>query len=650
MSFSTKTYLKNKKRVTFFFIYLESFFSKIVDAFKRIYLFFSNKKKSGDLVNILSKSTIIVETNNFKKAINVALKYFNTKNEDQLIWKKIFYNKPSGGVINNAFKFISVQKKEDLEYFFELDNNYTTNISSVIQMYTTREGRFLKLNIFKNKKNFLSPDSIDRLIANLKINLTREKKQDIKNKIIENNNKPVKLGEWLPDPKIDGRALISFNQLKTEAYLTIKPPDTWGKEVDLEDVATEIKKLNIKTPYSNKEITKVLEKKIYNKPFLIIKIETFIEGSDAYFEEVFRKENSNEEIKAIPPSHYKEIFLVKKDQLIVVKHSPEDGKTGVDLFGNKIMGEKGRDIDLRTGKNTYIKNNSLFSKTDGCVYRINENQWVVEQTLILYEIDNKFAKIEHNGTLIVKKSIVNSKPIHVSKDLIVGESITNTSVKAGNNIIVELGIIGRSNNVIESETGNLKAKYIQNVTVLVSKKITVEEIINSCSLICGDEINFSANKGSIWGGDIKVKNQITVYNLGSLGGLQTNVQMGFPYDYMLKMRKFDVEIKDKKNKIKNLNLIRQKNILKEDVLLNIDEKLKDLRERLYDLKDEMDDYRHSFIRNFNPNDRGRVKILSNFYAKVDLHFLDEQYRNLYHKKKLNIYYSNEKKKLVFEKI
>ncbi len=650
MSFSTKTYLRNKKKITFFLIYLEDFFLKIVDVFKRIYLFFSNKEKGKSLVNVLSKSTIIVETNNFKKAINVALKHFNTKTEDQLIWKKIFYNKPSGGVINNAFKFISVQEKEDLEYFFELDNNYTTNISSVIQMYTTREGRFLKLNIFKNKKNFLSPDSIDRLIANLKIDLTREKKRDIKNKIIEDHHKPVKIGEWLPNPKIDGRALISFNKLKTEAYLTIKPPDTWGKEVDLEDVITEIKRLKIKTPYSSKEITKVLEKKIYNKPFLIVKIETFIEGSDAYFEEVFRKENSNEEIKSIPPSHYKEIFLVKRDQLIVVKHRPEDGKNAVDLFGNKIMGEKGRDADLKVGRNTYIENNSLFAKTDGCVYRINENQWVVEQTLILYEVDNKFANIEHNGTLIVKKSIVNSKPIHVSKDLIVGESIMNTSVKAGNNILVELGIIGRSNNVIESESGNLKAKYIQNVTVLVSKKIVVEEIINNCNLICGDEINFSANKGSIWGGDIKVKNQIIVYNLGSLGGLKTNVQMGFPYDYMLKMREFDVQIRDKKNKIKSLNLMRQKSILKEEVLLDIDEKLKDLKEVLFALKDEMDDYHYSFVSNFSPESKGRVTILSNFYAKVDLHFLNEEYKNLYHKKRLNIYYSNEKKKLVFEKI
>ena len=649
MSFSAKSYLREKKKVTFAFINLLGFFSKVGSFFNKTYFFFFNKNIKKSLVNVLSRSTIIVETSDFKKALTVALKHFNTKDDKQLIWKKIFYKKPSKGVVNNAFKFISMQTNKDFEYIFELDNDYTVNISSVVHMETTRKGKFLRLNILKNRKNFFSPALIDRLLNNLKVNLTLEKRNYVKDQIIKGNDQNIKIGSWIPNPKIDGRAIITFNELKTEAYLTMQPPDAWGKEVDLEDVVEEIKRLKIKTSYSKETIKDILRQKIYNEPHLMIKLETSIKGEDAYIEEIFKSSNFNHELEESILAHYKEIFLVKKDQLLVVKHESRDGKDVVNLLGEKIMGEKGKDFQLKKGKNTYRHKNKIFSKTDGCVYRVNENEWVVEETLMLPEINNKFTKVEHNGTIIVNKSIANSGPIIAAKDLIVGEGITNSTVRVGNNISVQLGIIGKKSNVIESTNGSLRAKYIQNVTVIVRNDITVQEIINNCELICGDQVKFTENKGSIWGGKIQVKNQITVYNLGSLGGLKTLVYMGYTYDYMVKMRNYELEMNKRKEKIRELNLSRQKFALKESLAEEINKKIKILNEEIYNLKDEKSGYHYSFISTFNPQNTGLIKILSNFYSKVDLFFLNQDYKNVYHKKSFNIYYSRDKDKIVFEK-
>ncbi len=626
-------YLKENKKINYALLVS---LRKINTTIKNILSNFYRKKK---IVIPLSKSTIIVETKDFKKAIKIAVSYFNIKNEQDLSWKKVFYSKPEKNSANDAFKFIYLKTEEDIYYFLNEDSDYTVNISSFINTFTNKEGKFLKINT-KNKKIY-SPKVINGILDKLEITIS----DNLRKEIIENKPKVIKIGSWVPNPQIDGKLKITFNALMTRAFLTIQPPKTWGKPIETDEVIKELRRLKIKAPYSKKNIENNIRQKKYHIPILIVQSKEPTEYKKGFYEEVYKKKNSSPSSKFMH-----EIHLVNKDQLLVISHKSKRGEDGENLFGEKIEAEQLKEEHIfKPGKNIYIKENKLFAKIDGCIYRVDKDKWVVEEVLMLDEITNKTSKIEHNGTIIVKESISDATWVYAEKDIIVGKSISNSRIKCKNNIIVQLGIVGQRNHLIQVEEGNLKAKFIQGISLIVKKDIIVDAIINNCDVICGNSITSTDNKGSIWGGEVKVTNLIDVSNLGSKGTIETKVVMSIPYDFMISMREITLAITEKKDKITNLKNERSKHTIlnKMEKAQEIYQEMKNLNREVLDLQKQLDKIQKDLYGN-HPN-LGMIKIKRNFYSNVTISFLNSEYKNLFAKKKIDIFVSEKTKKIVFKK-
>ncbi len=611
--------------------------NNFLSSFKKKIGIFGKKKKKKKL-EVLSKSTIIIYDNKFSESLQMAMAHFNIKKKDELVWSKIFFSKPSKEVINDAYKFIALKNQDDFSYFFDLDSNYTTNISSIINIYTNREGKFIKLNLDKDKLKLLNYNNVSSLIKNLDIQVDDE----IIGKILGNSKKPVKVSDWTPSPN-DGKLKLDINSLKTKLFITITPASKWGKEVDLIDIEEAMSQLGIIIKPSKTQMESILREKKYLEKTLLVESYNEQVIKNDYFEEVFRKKKYRQDWNKYNFNSYIKNYMVDKDELLVI-NNVKIPKI-FNLYKKAIRIQISKEDILVATKNTYIKNNKLYSKIHGSVYRLAKNKWNVEDTLILDKINNKNSPISHNGTIIVKGSIENGPDVYATKDIVVAATVSNTNIKADGNISVKHGIVSNKKNTIEASRGSLSARYLQGATVVVKEKIKVKEIIYACKVICGDEIEIEENKGSIWGGDISVYNKITTFNLGSLGSLKTNITLGYPFNAMLIIYSLENKLKKKVNLVNKLDI--ERNVKKSN---KNKQEYFEAKKDITAIKNEIENIKSEFIASKSNIENICIKINKTFYGNVDINIYDNEIKNIYEKQKVILQFNPKKNKISLTKL
>jgi len=111
--------------------------------------------------------------------------------------------------------------------------------------------------------------------------------------------------------------------------------------------------------------------------------------------------------------------------------------------------------------------------------------------------------------------------------------IDATEILSGGDVVTSLGIIGRGNAVVKVD-GNVKAKFLENVTVVSRGALEIRSSVLNCLVQTLDRL-VMGNKGLVLGGKVQAQNGIDVFQIGSDRGIKAEITCGMDFSVLNKV-------------------------------------------------------------------------------------------------------------------
>ncbi|SHG93271.1 DUF342 domain-containing protein [Tepidibacter thalassicus] len=369
----------------------------------------------------------------------------------------------------------------------------------------------------------------------------------------------------------EGELILSVTSDFMKAYLKIKTSKE-NINLDTQYIIDFLKENNIVYGIDEKVINDTIQRKDFNKLIEVangLKPVTGENGFIKYYFDINRERKAKiDENGRIDFKELNFVENVKKGQILAEKIPPKEGLDGINLKGEKIKANKGKDVNFKLGKNVKISKDGLkaISTTEGRI-EFRDGKISVNTVLdIKGNVDSLTGNIRFNGSILVYGDIKAGFCVESDGDIEVNGVIESATVKANGSLFVKSGIQGSDKNVIFC-SGNLICKYIENAKVICEGDIITDFIVHS-KIMCGGSIIVNGKKGLIAGGELNARQNIEADIIGSPMGTKTYLEAGVDPKLKIKMKysldeKEDIE---KKLKILSIAINSYKSLLKKGTL------------------------------------------------------------------------------------
>ncbi len=238
---------------------------------------------------------------------------------------------------------------------------------------------------------------------------------------------------------------------------------------------------------------------------------------------------------------------VTKGQSLAVKHPPTPGKPGIGLGGEELPPTPGIDHKLPNGKNTEISVDGMYllaSKT-GIVFLQNGLVHIVEMLNINGNVDFNVGNVKYSGDVLICGSVMPGFTVEAEGTIhIKGEVESARIISRNGRVIVEKGILGKSDTQIKAKTG-IVVSFAQEAELFTEGLLVFDKFLMHCDCTC-EVLEGHGHNASIIGGIIKAERTVTIKQVGTENGSLTTI-------ILFDKRKAEIE-----DKIRELMLLDKK--------------------------------------------------------------------------------------------
>ncbi|HHY77105.1 MAG TPA: DUF342 domain-containing protein [Clostridiales bacterium] len=441
---------------------------------------------------------------------------------------------------------ITLQGKDLEKLIMEAEKYFNTtrdNINiEVIEEKKTLFSKYYKINAAI--KFVPELDKMEKLLNSLEGDLKVSEKSRV-NIVQDENEREVE--------KVDSKYEITVDKEGMEAYLTVYPPISGGKEINKEDILAALEEKKIKSGILYEDIDKIVDEKKYNIRILIAKGKPAVHGKDARVEyNINIVKEKKIRITEDGKVDYKDLSLINnvdEGELLATIIPATEGVNGEDIYGNVIKAKDGKKIAIPKGRNVIVSEDGLklISAIKGEVKIIDNKINVFPVHTIEGNVDNSTGNIKFLGKVVVKGNVLTGFTIEADEDVEVYGVVEGARIISKGNIILHRGIQGVNKGELTCE-GDLIAKFIENSKVYAKGNIQSEAIMHSI-VYCGKKLEVLGKKGLIVGGEIKASDEIKAKTIGSPMATITAVEVGINPDIR---KKYDELLKEKNRYNENL--------------------------------------------------------------------------------------------------
>jgi hypothetical protein len=261
-------------------------------------------------------------------------------------------------------------------------------------------------------------------------------------------------------------------------------------------------------------------------------------GVDAHIEYTFNPEKQAGAFLSdgsIDLRERNEVVGVKEEQLLARISPASRGNSGVDLAGKEILGQAGKEQIFKAEKNVRIEYGAdnaprrFYAKVDGHVEVKGKVVSVHPVVYINGDVDYSLGNIESGKDVYIDGSVLSGFSIKAGGSVMVGGTVeSGATIHAERDVVVSQGIVGNNTRVVA--LGTVKAKYVQNSTVMARGDITIGSYLHSAHVRAGGWVRVRDGGGergaSIVGGETFGARGVEARRLGSGSTDQTLVGIG----------------------------------------------------------------------------------------------------------------------------
>ena len=450
------------------------------------------------------------------------------------------------------------------------------------------------------------------------------------------DNDYVVIGQFKHVPAGDVVIGVEVSKDEMKGNIVVSPPSMSGSEASFDMIKRAILQQGVVDACIKEDkIREFVDTPVYNVPFEVAEAIQPVDGHDAYISYNF--ETDPKKLKAQVDEEgkvdYKKLNNIQNviaDQPLAQKIPAERGKGGKTLFGRYLEAKNGKDIQIQLGANVKLDRDGVTIKAeiDGEVMLVN-GKVTVEPVKYLDAVNVKTGDVKFVGTVVIKGNVQEGYKVEAT-NIEVNGIVDKSRLEATGNIIVRQGIFGKGEGFIKAGK-SLWAKFINDTTVEVEDNVIVSDSIVNSSVTAMKNIVLRGKKAQIIGGHLMATEEICARKVGSPGGgTETILEVGV--DPRAKKRLEELQnmqakaTKEYENCDLDIQTLEQQKKLRKKLPQEKEEKLKTLKERCEQISEELEKMTDE-INKIQEHLRdlkaiGKVKVEGDVYAGVKIYIRD----------------------------
>lgn len=357
----------------------------------------------------------------------------------------------------------------------------------------------------------------------------------------------------------DGEVKVILEKNKLKAYIELVPPIGEGKPCTIEDVKEALAKNNIVKGIKEGVLQEMVAQKKWSQKILIAEGKPPEDGQNAKinFKFPLLSERIGPKINEDGTANYHDlglIYNVKMGELLAEKTPATPGKPGIDVTGKEIPAKPGIDFRLPKGKNTFSddKDTMVLAAIDGNV-TIRDNKIVVDPVFeVNGDVDFSSGNIDFIGNVVIYGNVNAGFKVRADGDVEINGFIEGAEVISNGSIFVRGGITTGNKGIVKA-AGDIVARFVDNSQIEAGGDILIGEAIMQSTVKAGGSVRVRDRKATILGGVIQASIEVESRVLGSQLATGTIVEVGVNPHYREEYQKLIRIRNEKKKNIDNIN-------------------------------------------------------------------------------------------------
>jgi len=434
--------------------------------------------------------------------------------------------------------------------------------------------------------------------------------------------------------------ILSSNEDKSKGYIAVVARAkqleahhiAWRRAVDYFRLHAKVNLPQDNLEFVGEIIDKIFAEQSFGKRYLLIEGIPSCKGAEGRLEWLVDHSPTG----AIEQDSNGRMNFYKVDNIVNVKvedhlakvHPPEEGKPGIDIFGEVIPPPKTRAMQYKAGNGVRLDEDSLtfIAEMDGGLSFLSSTISVEPVYYVSKDVDFSVGNIEFRGQVRIQGQVLDGFTVQADKDIFIDGTVGASTLDAGGQVILGSGMAGKERGKILSK-GNVQAKYLNSSSVESAGNVEIQgEIVNSKVNALGSVI---VPEGRIFNSEVTANEDIICDILGSNLGVRTKASAGLNYLNRRKIHEVDEQINklnvtfDKiKDKIEPL--ITDETVFKSLPLEKVDiiNRLKDEMNKIKEEVVTMAQNREYLATTLENNTRYSITVYGRVYPGVEIQIAD----------------------------
>lgn len=376
--------------------------------------------------------------------------------------------------------------------------------------------------------------------------------KSIRKLIKEADNKEHVIGRWTGGNPEDSRAEITTTDDRMQANITLHPPKHGGKILDAAGIEAALQQVGILHGILEEIVTELASFPEYYKSYTIAEGTPPQAGGDGTIEYLFDVQNQpkleeNEKGRV----DFREIGIIKSvsnGTLLARKTNPRPGKNGMNVYGDPIPFQPGKDIEWKLGQHVRLSEDrkEAYAEITGRPVLDRSGNLRVDEVIHLEKVDFSTGNVDFPGTIIVEQKVADGFRLTTQGSLIIKKSVGKVFLEAKGDVILSGGFMGRGGGTIQAD-GEIYARFIEQGKMISGKSVFIEEASMHSEITAEEDIVVQGGRGEIIGGELIAGRSVICNKLGAVVETKTILTVGTPPEFIQELEKMRSDIQSKKD-------------------------------------------------------------------------------------------------------
>ncbi len=328
-----------------------------------------------------------------------------------------------------------------------------------------------------------------------------------------------------------GEISVTFSEDNLTAYLCLAPEDP-AKEYELKQLHQILEDAGVRFGIQEDVLQEMIRQKKYNT-FLPVATGTPAQnGKDGWFEFLFPTDISTKpkvlEDGSVDYMSCGQYPSVEEGQEIVRYHKATEPVDGMNVLGELILAQKGRELARLRGKGFIVSEDmtSYTARVTGKATYQNDILNVDQELTIKGDVSyTTTGNVHFVGDIRIMGNVLSGMSVTSDKGgIIVDGYVEAAGLKAAKDIVLKNGMQGNGQGSVATG-GAVSGKFFERTRIEAGMDVSANAIMG-CDIHAGQDITVSGKYGAIIGGSVFAMRSIESRIIGNMAEVRTQIEAG----------------------------------------------------------------------------------------------------------------------------